>query len=257
VDQPCETTDLGAPATGEGIYTIALDRKRNVIYGLTTPNGQFFRYDIASAKFSLHGKVAESRAPGENFEQERSISRALVLDSEGRVYASGEDAVLYRFDPATLKLERLPVALPTVPERAPYDRVDAFAIDGHGVIYGGTSDGYLFRLDPHTLEIANLGKPLNQHRIRGLAFAPDGVLYGVGGDDDEMARLFSYDPALGAYRMLGMIDVNRRPYYAWQAYRIGAMAAGLDGTLYLGQSERISKLYLYYAPIQPRKETKK
>jgi streptogramin lyase len=254
VDRPCETTDLGAPVAGDGIYTMALDRERSVIYGLSEPNGQFFRYDIGAARFTLHGTVAANRIPGENFEQAKNISRSLALDAQGRVYASGEDAALFRFDPATGKLERLAIVLPTIPERAPYDRVDAFARDSRGVIYGGTSDGYLFRLDPRTLEIANLGKPLNQYRIRGLAFAPDGVLYGVGGDDDEMARLFSFDPAAGVYRMLGMIDVNRRPYYSWQAYRIGAVAMGLDGTLYLGQSERVSRLYLYYPVVQPRKK---
>jgi len=27
---------------------------------------------------------------------------------------------------------------------------------------------------------------------------------------------------------------------------IGAMACGLDGTIYIGENERISKLYLFY-----------
>jgi hypothetical protein len=40
--------------------------------------------------------------------------------------------------------------------------------------------------------------------------------------------------------------VNRRPYYTWQAYVIDSVVAGLDGTIYLGQAERKSKLYLYY-----------
>ncbi|OLD61520.1 MAG: hypothetical protein AUI53_05480 [Acidobacteria bacterium 13_1_40CM_2_60_7] len=68
----------------------------------------------------------------------------------------------------------------------------------------------------------------------------------MGGDQDDMARLFSYDPATGAYQILGFVDVNRRPYYTWQAYVIGAMVTGLDGTIYIGESERISKLYLFY-----------
>ena len=48
------------------------------------------------------------------------------------------------------------------------------------------------------------------------------------------------------YEMLGMIDVSRRPYYAWQAYVTDSMAVGLDGTIYIGQSERHSRLYVYY-----------
>jgi hypothetical protein len=43
-----------------------------------------------------------------------------------------------------------------------------------------------------------------------------------------------------------MVDVNHRPYYSWQAYVIDSLALGKDRTLYLGQSERKSKLYLYY-----------
>ncbi|HYM12675.1 MAG TPA: hypothetical protein VEU62_18195, partial [Bryobacterales bacterium] len=136
--------------------------------------------------------------------------------------------------------------LPTAPGREPYNRVDAWAEDDAGNLYGGDSDGYLFRLNPKTGKIEDLGKPLNQYRIRGLAFATNGKLYGVGGADGEMARLFSYDPARAAYQVLGMIDVNHRPYYTWQAYVIDAVAMGLDGTLYLGQSERRSRLYLYY-----------
>jgi streptogramin lyase len=127
--------------------------------------------------------------------------------------------------------------------------VDAFLLDPSGIIYGGTSDGYLFRLDPAKLTVTNLGKPLNQYGIDGLVRAPGGRLYGVGGDKDEMARLFSYDPSAGAYDVLGFIDVNRRPYYTWQAYVIGSMAIDGDGTIFIGENERISKLYLFY-PVQ-------
>jgi hypothetical protein len=46
--------------------------------------------------------------------------------------------------------------------------------------------------------------------------------------------------------MLGMIDVNRRPYFSWQAYVIDALTIGIDGTVYLAQADRKSKLYLYH-----------
>ncbi|MEK7403886.1 MAG: hypothetical protein AAB225_02140 [Acidobacteriota bacterium] len=246
VDVACEVADLGAPVPDEGIFALGIDRVNEVIYGLTSPNGHFFSYSIPAAKFAVHGKVAERKIPGEKFEDEKSISRALALDATNNVFASGEDGALVRFDPGKQRLERLGLAAPTVRGREPYNRVDAWATDERGILYGGTSDGYLFRLDPKSLKLENLGKPLNQYRIRGLVFAPNGKLYGVGGDDDEMARLFSYDPARGTYEMLGMIDVNRRPYYTWHAFIIDALAIGLDGTIYLGQAERKSKLYLFY-----------
>jgi hypothetical protein len=248
VDQPAAVEDLGVPVAGEGIYCLAIDRARQLIYGLSYPNGQFFAYEIPKAKFTTYGKVAEHRIPGEKFEHDKNIGREMIVSADGSVFASGEDGVLYRFHPEDQNhvLEKLPLTAPTVPGREPYNRVDAWTTDPDGLLYGGTSDGYLFRLDPKTLQLENLGKPLNQYRIRGLAFGHNGKLYGVGGDDDEMARLFSYDPVRGAYQMLGMIDVNRRPYYTWQAYVIDAVAAGKDGTIYLGESERLSRLYLYY-----------
>ena len=246
VDAPCEVTDLGVPVPDEGIYALAIDRPRDVIYGLSQPNGQFFSYSIKDAKTTVWGKVAERRIPGEKFETGKNIGRAIALDAAGNAFTSGENGAIFRFDQGKQQLEKLALTAPTVPGREPYNRVDAWALDSFGTLYGGTSDGYLFRLNPKTLRLQNLGKPLNQYRIRGLVFAPGGKLYGVGGDDDEMARLFSYNPADGSYEMLGMIDVNRRPYYAWQAYVIDALAIGLDGTIYMGQSERKSKLYLYH-----------
>ncbi|MBI4875135.1 MAG: hypothetical protein HY822_10935 [Acidobacteria bacterium] len=245
VDAALEVADLGAPAAGEGIFCLAIDRPRGVIYGLSSPNGQFFSYSIAGAKFTLHGRVAERRIPGEKFENEKAIGRAIAVSEDGGVFTSGENGALYRFDPGKQQLEKLPLSVPSVPGREAYNRVDAFAWGSRDTLYGGTSDGYLFRLNTKARRLDNLGKPLNQYRIRGLVWSPNGKLYGVGGDDDEMARLFSFRPG-GTYELLGMVDVNRRPFYAWQAYVIDALAIGLDGTIYLGQAERKSKLYLYH-----------
>ncbi len=246
VDAECPVQDLGIPVAGDGIYTLTIDRERGTIFGLTYPTGRFFRYSIADGKFAAYGSVAEHRIPGEKFEKDRNIGRALALDAEGRVYGSGGDGRLFRFRLDTQKIEWLALTAPTVAGREPYNRIDCWAEGSREILYGGTSDGYLFRVDTKSLTLENLGKPLNQYRIRGLAFARNGKLYGTGGNDDEMARLFSYDSAHGVYQMLGMVDVNHRPYYSWQAYVIDALAMGTDGTLYLGQCERKSKLYLYY-----------
>jgi len=165
------------------------------------------------------------------------------------VFASGENGSFFRFDPKMQKLEKLSIQAPAVPGREPWTRVDAFVLDPSGLIYGGTSDGYLFRLDPIHLTVTNLGKALSQYRVDGLVLSPEGQLYGVGGGPDDMARLFSYTPSSGAYDVLGFVDVNRRPYYTWQAYSICAMACGLDDTIYIGEDERISRLYLFYPHV--------
>jgi hypothetical protein len=225
---------------------MTIDRMRGVIYGLTYPHGDFFSYQVDSRIVKNHGQVTKDVIPGEKFENEKNIGRALIVDSEGNVFTTGDRGAFYRFSPQSREFSRLPIGVPAVPGREVYNRVDAWASDAAGILYGGTSDGYLFRLDPAKLQVANLGKPLNQYRIRGLVAARNGKLYGIGGDNDEMARLFSYDPASGQYELLGMIDVNHRPYYSWQGYVFDSMVMGRDGTIYMGQAERKSKLYLYY-----------
>jgi streptogramin lyase len=246
IGKPLPVTDLGQPVAGESIFALTIDRKADVLYGLTSPNTHFFEYSTATGKFTDLGVVANKIPEGEKFEKDKMMSRMLVVDQGGNVFASGEDGTIFRFDPKARKLERLSIRAPAVPGREIWTRVDAFLLDPSGVIYGGTSDGYLFRLDPEKLTVTNLGKPLNQYRIDGLVRGPDGKLYGVGGDEEEMARLFSYDPSTGAYDVLGFVDVNRRPYYTWQAYAIGAMASDDYGTVYIGENERVSKLYLFY-----------
>jgi len=244
--EPCPATDLGQAIKGDSIAALAINRDTNVIYGLTSPNAHFFKFSIRDDVFTDLGVVARRPPEGEKFEIEKMTSRMVVFDTKGNVYASGEDGFFFKFDAAKQALERLPIQAPAVPGRQPWTRVDAFVLDASGLIFGGTSDGYLFRFDPERLVIRNLGKPLLQYRMAGLVPGPGGKIYGVGGDDDEMARLFSYDPATGTYEILGFIDVNRRPYYTWQSYVVKAMVAGLDGTIYIGEAERISKLYLFY-----------
>jgi hypothetical protein len=245
IEAVCPVEDLGIPVPGQGIYALTIDRKLGVVYGMTYPDGDFFSYSAAGRVFKTHGQVAKSKIPGEKFENEKNIGRALIVDKEGDVYTSG-GGQLIRFRVKTQELEELQSAVPTVPGREVYNRVDAWTEDENGILYGGDSEGYLFRLDSARMRVENLGKPLNQYRIRGLVIAHNHKLYGIGGDQDEMARLFSYDPATGAYQMLGMIDVNRRYYYSWQGYVFDAMAIGNDDTIYIGQAERKSKLYLFY-----------
>ena len=247
VRKPVTVVDLGTPVEGESISALAIDRAQDRIYGLTKPGGRFFSYGIESGRFIVHGEVAEHDLPGEKFEKQKNIGRAIAIDGDGNAYTSGEGGCLYQFSPSAGVLRRLDITVPALPGREPYNCVDAWVSGRDGaMLYGGTSDGYLFQFDAARLRVRNLGKPLNRYRVRALVLARNGKLYGIGGDDDEMAQLFSYDPSGGIYELLGMIDVNRRPYYSWQAYVIDSAAVGNDGTVYLGQSERISKLYLYH-----------
>ena len=246
IGSPLLVTDLGQAVPGESIFALTLDRQADTVYGLTSPNTHFFEYSITRGKFTDRGVVAKKIPQGEKFEKDKMMSRMLVADPKGNVFASGEDGAIFRFNHETEKLEELGIHAPGIPGREPWTRVDAFLLDPSGIIYGGTSDGYLFRLDPEKLAVTNLGKPLINYRIAGLVRGSNGKLYGAGGGKDDMARLFSYDPISGAYEVPGFVDVNRRPYYSWRAYVIGAMASDDYGTVYIGEDERISKLYLFY-----------
>ena len=238
--------DRGAPVHGESIFALAIDRKANRIYGLTSPNAHLFSYSISTHTFQELGIVAHSAPWAEKNEHEKMMSRMLAVDGQGNVFATGEDGYFFEVSSKEQTLKKLPIRAPAVPGREPYTRADAFLVDKSGAIYGGTSDGYLFRLIPETRRVTNLGKPLNQYRIAGLAQGANGKLYGVGGDESEMARLFSYDPEDGSYDLLGFIDVNRRPYFTWAAYVIGDIVSDDRGTVFLGENERISKLYLFF-----------
>ena len=247
IGKPLPVTDLGQPIPGESIFALTISRETAFVYGLTSPGAHFFEYSIAKGKFRGLGEVANKIPEGEKFEKEKMMSRMLVVDQRGNVFATGEDGAFFRINPnGGPGLEKLRISAPAVPGREQWTRVDAFVLDPSGIIYGGTSDGYLFKLDPEKLTVVNLGKPLNEYQIDGLVPGLDGKLYGVGGNREEMARLFSYDPFSAAYSILGFVDVNRRPYYTWQAYEIGAMVTGADGTVFVGENERISKLYLFY-----------
>jgi outer membrane protein assembly factor BamB len=235
--------DLGVAVKGQGIYALVAHPTSGLVYGLTYPDGEVFSFEAKTGVFKNRGRVSKAKMPGEKFENEKNIGRALAVGKDGNVYTSGDG----NFCQVGLgEVKELTLSVPTVPGREVYSRVDAWAQDEAGNLYGGSSDGYLFRFDTEHMRVQNLGKPLSQYRIRGLVASPNGKLYGIGGDNDDMARLFSYDPSTGAYDVLGMIDVNRRPYYSWQGYVFDSMAIGKDGTVYMGQAERKSKLYLFY-----------
>ena len=88
------------------------------------------------------------------------------------------------------------------------------------------------------------GKTTLLNLIGGLDSPTEGSLT-VAGERIEPCRLFSYDPAGGGFRDLGILAVDRSPYYSWRGYQFDSMATAQDGTVYIGESERRSHLFLY------------
>ncbi len=242
-DRPLSfTVDMGVAIKGEGIVCLVSGARE--LYGVTFPGGHFFVTDLETGITTDKGQIC---GPPLNEEPFRSIPRSLQIDTKGRVWGAGDYGAFFHYDPGIGKIVHHPeLRLPSELGREFKAIVDALAPGPDGFIYGGTSDGYIFRFDPETKKIANLGKPVMQNRIRGLAFSHDGDLYGMGGEPGKAVRLFVYRTAEGSYENLGLLDVNRTPYYAWLAYDADTMVTGQDGTIFIGETGRLSHLYILY-----------
>jgi len=235
-------TDLGIPIEGEGIACMIMGRDK--LYGVTFPGGHFFAADPATGQAQDLGPICGPPLHEEPF---RSIPKALVIDTQGRIWGAGDYGALFHCEPEEDKVIHHPdLRLPSELGREFKTVLDAMLLGPDGLIYGGTSDGFLFRFCPESLRIVNLGKPMWQYRIRGLTFSRSGDLFGVGGDRGGAARLFVYRLDGRGFENLGMLDVNRTPYYAWHAFEADAMVTGSDGTIFIGEAGRISHLYLLY-----------
>jgi hypothetical protein len=234
--------DMGIAVSGEGIVCMIMGNDE--LYGVTFPTGYFFVKNLKTGKVENKGAIC---GPPLNEEPFRSIPRKLVIDNNGWVWGAGSYGALFHYEPETGEVVHHPHhRLPSELGREFKTILDAVVLGPDGLIYGGTSDGFIFRFDPESMKISNLGKPIWQYRIRGLAFGKTGDLFGVGGERDGGARLFVFRTGQNSFENLGMLDVNRSPYYAWLAFEIESMIAGPDGTIFIGESGRISHLYLLY-----------
>lgn len=242
IGQLFQLSDLGIPVPHDGIYTITASPNKPEIYGLTYPRGHFFVYNIESGKFIDKGKVYRKKVYGGPNRSLRSISRALICDNLGNVYGSGDDETIFKYDTERGKIVTLKAQIPRIYIAV----VETFVKDAQGLIWGGTSEGFLFKFNPETADVINLGKPLDQMRIRALTVGLDNKIYGIAGERKDKCRFFCYDPCKGGYTDFGIIEVDRTPYYLWMGKQFDAMATGLDGTIYIGESERKSHLFLFY-----------
>jgi hypothetical protein len=242
IGQPCQLRDLGIPISNDGIYTITASPTRPEIYGLTYPHGHFFVYNIPSSKFIDKGKVYREKVYGGPNRSLRSISRSLICDDQGNVYGSGDQQTIFKYDVAKEEIIALKVKIPHIYIAA----VETFVKDSNGLIWGGTSEGFLFTFNPETEEVINLGKPLDQMRIRALTVGLNHKIYGIAGERKDRCRFFCYDPQKSGYTDFGIIEVDRTPYYLWMGKQFDAMATGLSGTIYIGESERKSHLFIFY-----------
>jgi hypothetical protein len=141
--------DLGVAAPCQGVICMALDSPRDVLYGMTFPRGHLLQYRVGAGHTRDLGRIS-------NWD---SVVRSLVTDDAGRVYGSAAPNRIFRYDPQTDAIERLPTLLPHRDNVAPRPRGSttgaaiwrtAFYHEGHRKIYGihaGGTDLFEFSVD--------------------------------------------------------------------------------------------------------------
>jgi len=250
-DMACEIEDLGIPLAHNSIYTLTINPKGDEIYGITYPDAHFFAYLIASKKFTDLGPADDKIVFHGPERYWRSICRALVCDNTGKVYFSATNGIVKYYDPGTRTIESTGLKIPGdyyyLQFYEDYTVVDYFAKASSGLIYGGTSDGYLFSFDPIGMKLTNLGKMRASRRLRCMTVGLDGKVHIMAGErsSSRPCQFYIYNPSSGGYEDLGLLIVDRSPYYYWRGQQFDAMTTGKDGTIFIGESERRSHLFLY------------
>jgi hypothetical protein len=231
----------GVPVESEGIAALVASPV-GTVFGLSRTTGTLFAYDAEADSASVVGRVDKGG----------TFSHVLVCDDAGSVFGAGACGRLFRYRPGAQEVEWLDVAIPTVAGRAFYNRLDSAAFDPvSGLIYGaGSADGVLFSFDPRTEDVRSLGKATAEQRCRALAVGLDGTVYGLNGDVDGMAHLFRYDPERHELVDLGMPMAAVQRF--WHGYEFDAACTGRSGEIYLGESDRVAHLFIYFPPVRKK-----
>jgi len=239
-----EAERLCVPVPGEGIAALAIDRSRRRVYGLSDRTGVFFIYDLESATVDNRGPIDAAWHFSEN----------LMITPDGLVLTTGAAGHILRYDPATDVVEEPNRTVPSYPGRSAYARIDSWTYDQTtGRFYvGDKADGLLYWLDPRTLETCLLGKPTNRIGIRALAATPDGRVFGMAGQGDDVCQMFVYEPHSRQLRNLGLplSCIEEKRY----GFNFECAVTGPQGQVYFGESERSSRLFVYFPAYLPPAE---
>ena len=253
-EETAKVRDLGVAVPGNSIYALAIDAAGEKIYGISYPDAVFFEYDIRTAAFKNYGKWMEMLAyPGPE-RSWRGVPRALAVAPDGKVWTSGDNGLLQCFDPATASFQstlmRIPGEYWETQNYNAFPVVEQIFAETDGSLTGSTSDGFIFRAEPSDENLVNLGKPRVERRVRAMTKGLDGRYYMICGEKDNVCRLFSYAAGEG-FVDYGVLGVDRSPYYAKIAYQFDSMSTASDGSIFIGESDRRAKLFIYVpgAPV--------
>ena len=92
-------TDLAAVLPGEGIITMAMDKRNEILYGLTWPSGILVSYEIGRKQLRCWGAVQGRGEWGCHPSEWDRICRTLGVAPSGEVYGSTMDGGIWKYDP--------------------------------------------------------------------------------------------------------------------------------------------------------------
>ncbi len=243
--------DLGVAVPGNSVYSMTINQTKDKIYGISYPDAEFFEFDVQRRTFKKHGQWLNMKSYSGPERSWRSVPRSLICLPDGRIYSSGDNGLLYYFDPSTSKIHKTDMRIPgeywITQNYNGYPVVEQLILDKKGDILGSTSDGFIFRADISNENLMVMGKPMIERRVRAMTMGRDQKLYMICGEKDNICRMFSYDVSGQNEGFLdyGVLGVDRSPYYAKIGYQFDAMCTAKDGTIFIGESDRRAKLFFY------------
>lgn len=236
---------VGIPVPHDYVQTIALDKKRKVIYGNCYPLGSYFGYKLKTKEvFDYKAGPAAHKMRCDNEGNLWGISKVKAerqgVNEEQREIMEfyfkmeGTTPHLFKYNPEE-GLVILPCTMPSFSGQA---QTIGNSIDGgDGYMYIGTSVGALYRLDKRSYELDYLGLPNVGGRLEGLAIGKDGLIYGAGGSFYQ-TRLFAYDREADCFHDLGPVydpDIDEICIIVHDLCMTG------DGTIYVGETDNMER----------------
>lgn len=237
-------TDLGIPFKGEGIATLISDRKKSVVYGITSPGLTIFRFNISTKKVDSLASLG-----GVEIWRNLYIGKpvtALVLNDSGFLFGSAPQGKIFQLNPATGKLVILNSLIPTEGEGHAYDVVSAWVKTASGRIFGGTFlDGKIFEFFPASGAVKAMGMVSRTGHIRSLV-EKDGIIYGFAGSEKSGSRLFAFNVNTGEQKCFPDFKVYfKETSNKWIPYQMEDFILLKDGTLMAGENSDNGHLLLF------------
>lgn len=231
---------LATPLPHVYIQAIALDAKRDIIYGQCFPPEYLISYNLKTRhihNFGLAGAGYGTMGQGEN----------IALDNDDNLWGSwsltrawqssaGVDANrIFRVRAGSNKIEFLQTGLPRRDGAHGFEKMEGIFNLGDGCMYASGGNGSLYRIDRQAGKAAYLFTPISERRSRlaALAVGPDGCAYGVTGRAGK-CELLRFDFRKSRYELLGAVKDEKTGEPCWQIHDV---AFNRDGVLYAGEND--------------------